>query len=82
MQTRLSLNTNCCLQIIPSLNKIVQGLRGVSGIKPNTPQLEKLLSWLGRLQNRPVHEKLTKDEARELGFDAQSMLDCLKSTVS
>lgn len=64
------------------MNKIVQGLRGVSRIKPDTPQLEKLLSWLGRLQNRPVHEKLSEDEARELGFDAQAMLDCLKSSVS
>jgi hypothetical protein len=69
------------LQIIPSLHKIVEGLRGVKDIKPDTPELVKLRSWLGKLQNRSIHEKLNEQEARELGFDAQSMLDCLKSRV-
>eukprot|EP00892_Ulva_mutabilis_P008753 jgi/Ulvmu1/624/UM001_0632.1 len=68
--------------IIPNLNNILQGLRGVSRIKPDTPQLVKLTSWISRLQDRPKHEKLTDDEGRELSFDAQAMLDCLKSSVS
>jgi hypothetical protein len=70
------------MQIIPSLKKIVNGMRGIKQISSETPELVKLLDWLGKLQNRSVHEKLTEQEARELGFLAQSMLDCLKSSVT
>lgn len=72
----------CVLQVIPSLNKIVAGLRGVRQVNSETPELQKLLDWLGKLQNRSINEGITEDESRELGFVTQSMLDRLKAAVA
>lgn len=69
------------LQLIPVINKIVAGLRSVKQINAETPELQKLIAWLGKLQNRSINEGITEDENRELGFVAQSTLDRLKASV-
>lgn len=68
-------------QLIPVINKIVAGLRSVKQINAETPELQKLIAWLGKLQNRSINEGITEDENRELGFVAQSTLDRLKASV-
>lgn len=69
------------MQLIPVMNKIIAGLRGVKQISADTPELQKLLAWMGKLQNRSINEGITEDENRELGFVAQSTLDRLKASV-
>jgi hypothetical protein len=70
------------MQLIPSMNKIISGLRSVKQINAETPELQRLLDWVGKLQNRGINEGVTEEEGRELGFLAQSTLDRLRTSVS
>lgn len=63
------------------MNKIVAGLRGVKQFNAETPEQQRLLEWLGKLQNRSIYEGITEEEGRELSLVAQNTLDRLKAVV-
>jgi hypothetical protein len=70
-----------CMQVVPKMNRIVAGLRGVKQMGAETPELQKFIAWLGKLQNRSLSVGITEDENRELGFVTQSLLDRLKAAM-